>query len=78
MREIKADLNSTVRRINKLKGIPLIMCVNKGRNKFTRYEGSIKEVFPAVFTFVSNDVTSTFCISDVHTKNIKFYQLNTD
>lgn len=76
MREIKADLNSTVKRIKKLKGIPLIMCVNKGRNRFTRYEGSIRDVFPAVFTFVSNDATSSYCISDVHTKNIKFFPLN--
>lgn len=73
MREIKYTFKDTVARINKLQGVPIVIKVNKGRNKFFHYKGVIRDIFPAVFTFSTDNELMTYSICDVLTKNIKFF-----
>ena len=42
--------------VSSLKGNPLSIKVNKGRNKIARYNGCVDEVYPSVFTLkISGD-----------------------
>lgn len=44
------DLSSIKQKILDLKGIPVKMEVNKGRNKIVKFNGKIVNVYPSVFT----------------------------
>lgn len=42
--------------ISSIIGVPVRVSVNKGRKRIVRYDGSVSEVYPAVFTLkVDND-----------------------
>ncbi len=73
MREIVYGLNQVKRRAERLKGVPVRIRINKGRNKFVIKEGEISDVFPAVFTFSSGEENFTFSYSDLLTKNVKIF-----
>ena len=63
----------TMERLNKLKGHPLIVKVNRGRNKIERYEGEIESTYPKVFTVrLTDGGLSSFSYADVLAKNILF------
>jgi Protein of unknown function (DUF1021). len=75
MREIQYKLDDTKLRIERLKGLPVKLLINRGRNKFFEYDGCVDTTYPNVFTVrVSNYDTPlmTFSYSDVMTKNIRF------
>ncbi len=63
----------TMERVNKLKGMPLIVRVNRGRNKIERFEGKIEAIYPSVFTVrLSDGGLSSFSYADVMAKNVMF------
>ncbi|MEG1509529.1 MAG: Veg family protein [Clostridia bacterium] len=77
MREIIGDITSAKQMVCKLKGRQLLFEINKGRNKFEKHNGFIKDIYPSIFTMQvvidSVKVLMTFPYSDVLTKNIKFF-----
>ena len=63
----------TMERVNKLKGMPLIVRVTRGRNKIERFEGKIEAIYPSVFTVrLSDGGLSSFSYADVMAKNVMF------
>lgn len=44
------EIDEIKKRITELKGSPIKMEVNRGRNKIVKYEGVIVSVYPSVFT----------------------------
>jgi len=73
MREIRHEMKATMQRIGKLKDMPVRLQINKGRNKFVQVDGTIRDTYPAVFTFVSGADVQTYSYSDVLTKNIRIF-----
>lgn len=77
MREINAGMDTVKDRIKKLQGIQLKLLINRGRNRFVSIDGIIKDVYPNVFTVITDegDVDLyTFSYADVMTKNIKIFR----
>lgn len=67
------DTASAIDRLNKLKGYPLIVKVNRGRNKIERLEGEIEATYPNVFTIrLADGGLSSFSYADVLSKNVLF------
>ena len=67
------DTASAIDRLNKLKGYPLIVKVNRGRNKIERLEGEIEATYPNVFTVrLADGGLSSFSYADVLSKNVLF------
>ena len=76
MRDINLkDINGTIARLNAMRGIPLVVKVNRGRNKIETYEGVIESVYPNVFTVkcVGGEI-GTFQHADVLARNILFFR----
>lgn len=77
MREINAGMDTVKDRIKKLQGTQLKLLINRGRNRFVSIDGIIKDVYPNVFTVITDegDVDLyTFSYADVMTKNIKIFR----
>lgn len=73
MREIGKGIGEAKQRVEKLRGLSLIMKVSEGRGKSTLLKGSIVAVFPAVFTVrLESGEVRTFSYSDVHTRGVMF------
>ena len=73
-REIRRRLDACRTRIGLLCGRDLVIVVNRGRNKVERFRGRIQDMYEAVFTVKdSEDKLNCFSYSDVLTKNIKFF-----
>ncbi|HRU84207.1 MAG: Veg family protein [Christensenellales bacterium] len=75
MREIKLSMTDTKKRIEMLKGISVLLKVNRGRNKIVTMTGSVRDIYPSVWTFepAGEEPLQTFSYSDVLTKNIRIY-----
>ena len=67
MRKINIDLNEVKEKIKQLKGQTVEMSVNRGRKKIEVVSGTVKDVYPSVFTVVVKDQTllQTFSYFDV-------------
>jgi uncharacterized protein Veg len=73
MREPGQNLDLVKKRVELLRGTPVLLKVNEGRNKINCYLGAVEEIYPSVFTFRLNDEkVKTFSYSEVQTKNVKF------
>ena len=75
MREIVYGLEHAKRRAERLRGVLVRIRINKGRNKFIDKTGKICDLFPAVFTFCSENETLTFSYSDLLTKMVKIFPI---
>ena len=80
MREAGQNLDIAKRRVEMLKGTPVILRVNEGRNRINCYNGAVEEVYPSVFTFRidENDKVKTFSYNEVQTKNVKFLRRDSE
>ncbi len=76
MREIKHEIGFAKERVEKLKGIPVRLRVNRGRNKTSDYIGEIRDNYAAVFTFRTKDELMTFSYNDLLTKNILIFKVD--
>ncbi|MBO5654590.1 MAG: hypothetical protein J6S32_00995 [Clostridia bacterium] len=73
MREIATSIHNTIERIKCLEGIPLVVKVIGPRGKSSLIYGVVTDIFPAVFTVVTDSgEKKTFSYSDVHAGNILF------
>ena len=58
-----------------MKGLPLTLKINRGRNKIESYDGVIESTYPNVFTLRLDDGgIGTFSYADIQSKNIAFYK----
>lgn len=53
------------KRIEELKGKPIKICVDIGRNKYESYEGYVLDTYKNVWTFKTCSDIKSFCYSDV-------------
>lgn len=72
---VNSDKEITIRKLNNMKGTPLILKINRGRNKIESYEGVIENTYPNVFTLRLEDGgIGTFSYADIHSNNIAFFR----
>lgn len=74
MRKAGMTLNEVKAKILSLKGREVEVNINRGRKKFDNLSGTIKDVYPSVFTIVSADHENiqTFSYYDVLCGNVVF------
>ncbi len=67
MRKISIDLNEVKERIKNLRGQDVELSINRGRKKIESVSGTVKDIYPSVFTVVIKDQTllQTFSYFDV-------------
>jgi len=67
MRKITIDLNEVKEKIKNLKGQDVELSINRGRKKIEFVSGTVKDIYPSVFTVVLKDQTllQTFSYFDV-------------
>lgn len=72
MRKRALNIQEVKQNISDLKGKKLLLAVNRGRNKITKYSGEIVDIFPSVFTFraAAGELVS-FAYSDIICGDIK-------
>ena len=59
-------LNEIKERISSLKGNSINLCVNRGRKKIDNLRGVIENIYPSVFTFMTDEKSrETFSYFDV-------------
>lgn len=69
------DKEITIRKLNNMKGTPLTVKVNRGRNKIESYDGVIENTYPNVFTIrLTSGGVGTFSYADVHANNVLFFR----
>lgn len=69
------DTESTIAKLNNMRGCPLTVKVNRGRNKIETVDGVIENTHPNVFTVRLQDGgLNTFTYADVMARNILFYK----
>lgn len=70
------DINTvTIAKLENMKGSPLTLKVNRGRNKIEMYDGVIESTYPNVFTVRTTDGSlATFSYADITAKNILFFR----
>lgn len=69
------DTESTIAKLNNMRGCPLTVKVNRGRNKIETVDGVIENTYPNVFTVRLQDGgLNTFTYADVMARNILFYK----
>ncbi len=67
------DKEVTIKKLNNMKGTPLILKVNRGRNKIETYEGEIENTYPNVFTVrLTDGGVGTFSYADIASNSILF------
>ena len=75
MRSINDGLNTAKKRVSALKGRELFIVINKGRNKLISFNGHVADLYPSIFTVLSDDKrTYSLSYSDIVTGNVRFYR----
>lgn len=74
MRKATIDLDSVKEKIKNLKGQTVEMSINRGRKKIEFVSGTVKDIYPSVFTVVIKDQTllQTFSYFDVLCGKVMF------
>ncbi len=69
------DKEVTIKKLNNMKGTPLTLKINRGRNKIECYDGEIENTYPNVFTIrLTDGGVGTFSYADIASNNITFYR----
>lgn len=67
--------NTTLQEIKEklllLKGKPINVVANRGRNKIEKFVGTLENIYPAVFTIKIEENCKTYSYSDVLCGNVK-------
>ncbi|MBQ8749228.1 MAG: Veg family protein [Clostridia bacterium] len=72
MRKVEFNLTDVKEQIASLKGQGVDLEVNIGRKKIRQFTGTIKSVYPSVFTFVDLDGNlKTYSYSDILCGDVK-------
>ena len=74
MREIIKHIDEVKRRVGLIVGQPLTFEVNKGRNKFVKFDGYIQDAYPAIFTvrcmIEGEEELLSYSYNDILTRNV--------
>ena len=75
MREIIRQIDEVKRRVGLIIGKPLSFEINRGRNKYVRFDGYIENAYPAIFTIRTDkegeDALQSYSYNDILTKNVR-------
>lgn len=75
MREIILKIDEVKRRVGMIVGQPMTFEINRGRNKFVKFEGYVQDAYPAIFTvrclMEGEDELQSFSYNDILTRNVK-------
>ena len=75
MREIIRHIDEVKRRVGLIVGQPLSFEVNKGRNKFVKFDGYIQDAYPAIFTVrrivEGKEELISYSYNDILTRNVR-------
>ncbi len=75
MRVIEQDIIKTIALVREMKGLDILVKVNRGRNRIEEIEGVVEDVYPAIFTIRNKEgEIASFSYSDILAKNILFYR----
>ena len=74
MRKANIDLNGIKEKIKNLKGQSVEMSIDRGRKKIELVSGTVKDIYPSVFTVIIKDQTllQTFSYFDVLCGKVTF------
>ncbi len=50
MRKVNSSVLNVIQEIEKLKGENISMEINRGRKKIEKYQGTIENIYPSIFT----------------------------
>ena len=70
------NIDKVKNQINDLKNNKLKIKVNIGRNKYEYYEGNIKDIYPNLFTVLTDKGIKSWTYSDVATKTVILSKFN--
>lgn len=69
MRKLGMSLNEVKEKIKALKGTNVTLSINRGRKKIDRFEATVENIYPSVFTVKVDQInqldTQTFSYFDV-------------
>ena len=75
MREIILKIDEVKRRVGMIVGQPMTFEINRGRNKFVKFEGYVQDAYPAIFTvrclMEGEDELQCYSYNDILTRNVK-------
>ncbi|MDE6188950.1 MAG: Veg family protein [Clostridia bacterium] len=75
MREIILKIDEVKRRVGMIVGQPMTFEINRGRNKFVKFEGYVQDAYPAIFTvrclMDGEDELQSYSYNDILTRNVK-------
>lgn len=75
MREIILKIDEVKRRVGMIIGQPMTFEINRGRNKFVKFEGYVQDAYPAIFTvrclMEGEDELQSYSYNDILTRNVK-------
>lgn len=75
MREIILKIDEVKRRVGMIVGQPITFEINRGRNKFVKFEGYVQDAYPAIFTvrclMEGEDELQSYSYNDILTRNVK-------
>ncbi len=75
MREIIKHIDEVKRRVGLIVGQPMTFEVNKGRNKFVKFDGYIQDAYPAIFTvrcmIEGEEELLSYSYNDILTRNVR-------
>lgn len=75
MRKIIRQIDEVKRRIGLIKGKELSFEINRGRNKFVKFDGYIENTYPAIFTIRTlaegEDSLQSYSYNDILTRNVR-------
>ncbi|MDE6757732.1 MAG: Veg family protein [Clostridia bacterium] len=75
MREIILKIDEVKRRVGMIVGQPMTFEINRGRNKFVKFEGYVQDAYLAIFTVRclvdGEEELQSYSYNDILTRNVK-------
>lgn len=75
MREIILKIDEVKRRVGMIVGKPMTFEINRGRNKFVKFDGYVQDAYPAIFTVrcmvEGEDELQSYSYNDILTRNVR-------
>lgn len=75
MKRNNMTLNEIKQKLIEIKGKQINLQNNRGRSKIEKFSGIIDNIYPAVFTFKTDNAYKTFSYSDILCGNVKIDNL---
>ena len=72
MRTAQNRMDAVKSALERLRGERVVMRIIRGRNKFERPEGVLKDLYPAIFTVESEGKVLSFSYNDILSRDVRF------